>query len=376
MKTRSAHQLLSQCLAGVFNQALDMKDLPANDTEWQSMLQLSGTQLITPFLRWALQENALLQTLPTDVLDYLESFYSLNLDDNHRYEDQLAELIQTLNRIGVRPLLLKGAATLVSGLYPTPGERYIGDIDILIPPDKLAEILVVLGEIGYAPKTTDQPPITAEDFLKQRRNHHYPAVRSLAWPIWIDLHIHPVNLAVAECLTAEEMVQDATLFSWRGGECLLPSPTHFVMHNIIHSYFVNYRMEGNLRLRQLFEFVHVSRVYANQIDWTAIQQRFNSRRYYRNGLSYYVALANAYLGFQPPPEIPIGHWIQLRAKLHLMWIKSALAYYLLYLFYLIFRLKGYARNPRLLKKKLLTLSFYKSFYQSLRSFKTKMGTSI
>jgi len=372
MKTRSAHQLLSQCLAGVFNQTLDIKDLPANDTEWQSMLQLSGTQLITPFLRWALQENALLETLPTDVLDYLEAFYSLNLDNNRRYEDQLAELIQTLNRIGVRPLLLKGAATLVTGLYPTPGERYIGDIDILIPPDKLAEILIVLGEIGYAPKTTDQPPPTAEDFVKQRKSHHYPAVRSLAWPIWVELHIHPVHLSVAECLTAEEMVQDATLFSWRGGECLLPSPTHFVMHNIIHSYFVDYRMGASLRLRQLFEFVHVNRVYAAQIDWAAIQQRFNSSRYYRTGLCYYMALANAYLGFQPPPEISIGHWIRLRAKLHLAWIKSALAGYLLYLFYLIFKLKGYARNPRLLKKKLLTLSFYKSFYQSLRSARTSV----
>ena len=86
MKTRSAHQLLSQCLAGVFNQALDMKDLPANDTEWQSMLQLSGTQLITPFLRWALQENALLQTLPTLLWKLLDnkSFTDTQIKGLHR----------------------------------------------------------------------------------------------------------------------------------------------------------------------------------------------------------------------------------------------------------------------------------------------------
>ena len=82
-------------------------------------------------------------------LEFLDAVYTLNLDCNLHYEDQLAHLIQVLNNIGVRPVLLKGAAALVSGLYPTPGERMTGDIDILIPASRLPGVFKHLCAAGY-----------------------------------------------------------------------------------------------------------------------------------------------------------------------------------------------------------------------------------
>ncbi|MGC2225306.1 MAG: nucleotidyltransferase family protein, partial [Methylocella sp.] len=126
-------------------------DLPANEAEWQRVLHLSSSHLVAPMLRRAYQEHGLVSGLPADVVEFLDAVYTLNLESNLRYQYQLAQLIQALNDTGVRPLLLKGAATLASGLYPTPGERMIGDIDVLIPSAKLAGAVEHLLAAGYQP---------------------------------------------------------------------------------------------------------------------------------------------------------------------------------------------------------------------------------
>ena len=304
-RPRSTRLILWQGLAGALGQKLGPMDLPANEAEWQSVLRQSSRHLVTPLLRRAFQEHGLVSGLPAGVLEFLDAVYALNLDCNLRYQDQLAHLIQILNNIGVRPVLLKGAAALVSGLYPTPGERMIGDIDVLIPPSKLSSVVFKhLRSAGYQ-------PVTEEEELP----HHYPRSYSVDWPVLVELHVHPVHLPVARLLGGEEVVRDATPLNWRGGDCLLPSPTHFVMHNVIHAFVVDIRVDGFLSLRQLFEFVRANRTYSERIDWAVIQQRFDSLGY-GSALRGYAALASVYLGFQVPPELTISGWARLRLRFY------------------------------------------------------------
>jgi hypothetical protein len=81
---------------------------PQAPAEWEEVLRVSSAHLATLQLRWALLEQGLFCQLPPDVADYLEAVYGLNLDRNQQCEDQLAQLIPLLNRIGVQPVLLKG----------------------------------------------------------------------------------------------------------------------------------------------------------------------------------------------------------------------------------------------------------------------------
>ena len=371
MPTRSPRRLLCQCLAGALGQTLVAKDLPANPAEWQSLLRFANAQVVAPLLRWALQENALTAELPTDIVEFLDAFYAFNLDDNRRYADQLAHLIQTLNGIGVRPVLLKGAATLVDGLYPTPGERFIGDIDILVPPHRLGEILNQLHAVGYKPATIDNSPPTAEKFIQQGNHHHYPLLISCDWPVGVELHVHPILSHLTRLLSSEEIMRDARPVNWRGGECLLPSPTHFVTHNIIHAFLVDYQINGVLALRQVFEFVHASRLYADQIDWDAIRRWFDGLGD-GTALRRYVALAEAYLGFQTPPELPIGKGAQWWTRLHCALVETPSAIYILFLLGQRLRIHAHnLKNPSMA----LSLNSYVRFYRELCRFKTALYTS-
>jgi len=123
---RTAFHILCRCLTGALGQPMTTSDLPASPAEWEKVLRLSSAHLVTPQLRWALREQGLFSTLPADAAEYLEAVYTLNLEKNTQCEDQLAQFIKALNCIGVRPLLLKGAAVLVGGLYPTSGVALAG----------------------------------------------------------------------------------------------------------------------------------------------------------------------------------------------------------------------------------------------------------
>jgi hypothetical protein len=164
---------LCRCLSGALGHPLNSSDLPESPAQWERVLRLSGEHLVTPQLRWALREQDLFSALPVDVAEYLEAIYTLNLDKNARCEEQLAQFIQALNSLGVRPLLLKGAGVIVGGLYPTPGERMITDIDVLIPSGHLQKILDRLAVEGYLLADGDGKPENIGE-PNHLSHHHYP----------------------------------------------------------------------------------------------------------------------------------------------------------------------------------------------------------
>jgi hypothetical protein len=95
------------------------------------------------------------------------------------------------------------------------------------------------------------------------------------WPVRVELHVHAVALPFIELLTSAEISRDAAPFSWRGGECLLPSPTHFILHNVIDAFLVNFVRKGELlSQRQMFEFVLASLTYGERIDSNTVKTRF------------------------------------------------------------------------------------------------------
>jgi Uncharacterised nucleotidyltransferase len=318
LKTRSRSSLhgLGRLLSGALGKAAGPQDLPANDAEWQRVLRLSNDHLAAPLLRWALKEQGRFSDLKPDAAELLEAVYTLNLDRNRRCVDQLAHLTEVLNRIDVRPVVLKGAATLVGGLYPTLGERMISDLDVLIPESRLPEILERLAGEGYRLLEGETELPEMMDFADLVGLRHYPRIGSPDWPAGVELHVSPIPLSASRLLSAEEMIEEATPLSWRGGELLTPSPTHFIVHNVIHAFVVDFRKKGWLSFRQAFEFAHANRVYGERVDWNAVVRRFHEFDRWE-ALSGYTTFAHAYLGFPMPPGVKVRGWDGWRASFRL-----------------------------------------------------------
>lgn len=296
--TRNAFRYLCWCLSRALVSSRACTDLPAGQSEWEGLLHLSGEHLVVPQLRWALREQGLWAALPAEVADYLDAVYTLNLERNRGSEEQLVELVSELNGIGVAPVLLKGAAALVGGLYPTAGERMMSDLDVLVPANRLPQVLQALGAVGYHP-IVDAGERLPDPVGYQTVGHHYPALLSSDWSCRVELHVHPVHLPFANVLPSEEVFADGRQPDWRGGCCALPSETHFLMHNLIHSFLNNtlFRLQ-RVSLRQLFEFVLASQRYGDSVDWLMLRERF-AHHGYGQELGRYLALAQECLDFDP-----------------------------------------------------------------------------
>ena len=294
----NAFRYLCACLSGVLGSPRVDTKLPASPAEWERILRLAGAHLVLPQLRWALRQQGLFAALPADVADYLDAVYTLNLERNRSSEEQLVELVSELNGIGVAPVLLKGAAALVDGLYPTAGERMMSDLDVLVPANRLPEVLPALAAVGYRP-SVDAGERLPDPVGYQKVGHHYPALISSDWSCRVELHVHPVHLPFAGLLPSDEVFADGRQPDWRGGCCALPSETHFLMHNLIHSFLNNTLLRlQRVSLRQLFEFVLASQRYGGAIDWPKLHERF-ARHGYENECRRYLALAQECLDFAP-----------------------------------------------------------------------------
>jgi hypothetical protein len=362
---RTVSRLLCGCLRGALGGPPTASDLPANSSEWEQVLHLSRAHLAAPQLRWALLEQGLFSQLPPDMAKYLEAVYGLNLDRNQQCEDQLAQLIPLLNRIGVQPVLLKGAAAIVGRLYPTSGERMISDLDILIPAEKLPEIIEKLAEVSYRPYVSAGMKIP--DPLGFDNDHHYPPLISPEWQTRVELHVQPLWLSTVAFLPCKEVFREAIPLAWRGGECLLPSPTHFIIHNLVHAFVMN--VQGGLErvsIRQLFEFVLASKIYAERIDWNAVKNRFDDLGRLR-ALQEYLALANTCFDF----EVPIGIDIDERARRRARWYLTRLDSYhpaLELAIKILFQIKrvGHLRKDPKKLRMLLTTDFYSRLFDSFK----------
>jgi len=117
---------------------------------WPAVLALANRHLLAPALPPA-------GPMRQEVADYLALLRQANARRNTVVREQLGELVQALNAAGVTPMLLKGGAMLLTGLYPDPAMRMVGDLDVMVPPAALTTSLAVTRQLGYRLTSVYEP---------------------------------------------------------------------------------------------------------------------------------------------------------------------------------------------------------------------------
>ena len=120
-------------------------------------------------------------------------------------------------------VVLKGAA-LAELVYPSPGARGMGDVDLLVPREQLPAALVKLAALGYARKYPGHPVLDHPEFHE----------RQLEGPLELDLHqafIQPERLAIDYSAVFDRAVPWLAL----GPNALLLSPEDAVVYACLHA---------------------------------------------------------------------------------------------------------------------------------------------
>ncbi len=270
------------------------------------LLALASAELILPALYPRLVARNLISPLPEDLATALFAVTELNRERNSFILSDALSVISLLNGVGIDPIPLKGVAYLLAGVYDDPAERFLSDLDLLIPESQFPSALAALSDAGYNPLYCEIDPIV------DLRHHAPPMVRQGHMPV--ELH-RSIGLGLpSRILPSSEIIASSQLFTVPGHPNLrvrLPSPEHLVIHLIVHSQ-IWHDYSGRIwpPLRALDDLVHLARHFPN-IDWPSIENHFRSCGQLATFKLHLLQL-KMHFGFTPPIPLPLTPLEKLR----------------------------------------------------------------
>ena len=344
----------------VLGAALAVRPIPADlaaalvapDLDWPRLLRAAGQHLVTPSLADALRRQGLFDALPAQVRDYLDGMRDLNRLRNRDLRAALEDIARALTPLDIQPVLLKGANALLPDQYPGAEDRVIGDLDLGVPPLRLAAAEGALLDLGYpqrAAAAITSPLLPREALHHQghpllhptrlvrvellrglvfddhewevRHHHSYPLLHPTR-AARVELHRRLVfDVRDAARLQAGLTTTAQTLAA--GSVVQVPDPGTRLLHNFLHAQINDrLRQRRGLNLRQLLEFAALAQRHP-QILTPALLERLRRRR--RRAFLEYLAQAEHWLGLAWPPGLPRTAsarwelWLQGRALTSVGW---------------------------------------------------------
>src|SRR5262249_51645108 len=138
----------------------------------------------------------------------------------------LARIVAACNAIGVEPVLLKGAARLVEGIFPSPALRLLGDLDVLIPRERAGDVLAALHGIGFRPDPSDAPMPAA--------HHHLDMLYDRELGGGVELHTDVAGARSKAIIATDWFLGGTRAEKFRDLNVRLPDPTRSVGHIVAH----------------------------------------------------------------------------------------------------------------------------------------------
>lgn len=265
------HRWLCRCLApdGLCPTAELTSTLDAPDFAWEPLLVLAHRHFIAAPWYAALQRRGLLERLPVEMNAHLAAVYTLSLERNRILRRELLHAARALNALGIEPLLLKGALALLPDQPPEIAARLMGDLDVLLPANRLADSQNALKALGY------YDPHEGDD--QYRTHHHVPPLVHRNHGVKFELHHAVLGRSQDAALPAAEMWRDSQRIPFKDTLVRSPALTHRVLHNLLHTLLQDHRAEwGMLELRQLLDLVQFRASGDETIDWPLIRARFTA----------------------------------------------------------------------------------------------------
>lgn len=317
--------------------------------EWEKIVQISSGHYVFPALYIQLKQAGLLGELPPELVDYMEDITNLNRVRNMQIMDQAIEITKLLNHNGISPIFLKGSAHLFDGLYIDIAERIIGDIDILVPEDKMVESAEILIKDGYKSSMIFNPKNSVV-------TKHYPRLINANKIAAVEIHRQIMNFPFYKSIDLYSILKEKRKLNLPHNAYVM-SDEYQIIHNILNTQINDSGyIYSKIFLRQCYDLLLLSQK-TNPLD---IVQNFGK---FFNPMNANLALAN--LLFDNPGIIPYKK--NLRAKYYVSRIKFNINHVHLSRFYvvIIYFLVRFYRNAYLLLNSIFNKSVRSSVYARL-----------
>lgn len=203
-QTVRLHQLLATLLSSNNDESCQEDFKNCNKLE---LIELANLNFMSFALYHALKQKQLLAYLQEYQAAYLKEFFDLNRQRNQHFLQELNKIVLEFNKLDIDVVLLKGAVALLDGWYEDMAERFLRDIDLLVPQDKAQQAFEHLLGLGY------ELVNPLDENLHELQTHQLAALHRKGSPLVVELHIAPITLKAKGMLTNEQVFRDKVLAS-------------------------------------------------------------------------------------------------------------------------------------------------------------------
>ena len=264
---------------------------------WQRLVDLACGHGLLPALIFSLRRRRLLPPLPplidsklsdSHVTLRLEAAYLEHLNRQGDLRDQLVKALRALNRVGVVPMLLKGALHLTLPQSDWHEARGMRDLDILVSSRDAQTAARTLVSLGYL-TDEDPPPL----------DRHLPEMHLPGRAGAIEIHTEALSFNARRALSTKEVWSYAERRSFDGASFFyLPREWH-LLHGFLHHQIADRgHARRMLALKGLWEFANIGREISPS-GWEAIIAHAEERDIFTS-LSSWAAQANRLFGLRSP----------------------------------------------------------------------------
>lgn len=146
-------------LLKLFNEAPRAALAEITETQWSVIPELAGKQHVAAYLYYHLQETGTLELIPEDAKKTLQQAFQANTFRNMAVIAEFRRITEAFSLKGIPVIGLKGLH-LAEKIYPHIGLRYLRDMDVLVPVEKMEAAYACTLALGYE----CEKRITKQDF--------------------------------------------------------------------------------------------------------------------------------------------------------------------------------------------------------------------
>lgn len=263
--------------------------LAMDSTQWTAVLALATDEHVHPYLYWNLQRLGAVSALPEAHRRQLHAEYMGNAARNRVLLHFVKQILTAFVEHNLPVIVLKGTY-LVDQIYPSPGARTVGDTDLLVPRDRIAEAVSVLDGLGYNANEPFSPTFLNFDKhlgIYQRAGH------------LVELHFELMDPHKSMPVPVAEIWQRAVPASVADCPVMVLAPEDQLLHLCIHG---TLQHQLHFDMRFLTDIVVYSQYAAHLLDWPLLVARV-CRMGWGHSIWLALTLASRLLGAPIPADV-------------------------------------------------------------------------
>ena len=268
-----------------------------DEAGWDSQVAEAHRQGVAPLVYWEFSRAGHLGRLPDTARSRLRHLYAATLMQNELRFKELESLSRALSQARIPLVVLKGACYALT-IYPDPGLRPMGDLDVLVPAARLEEAVRIAHSLGYRETHPEASP-----GLTQLLSHH----------VFLQKNTPPASLEIHYSLVADKTFKYAVAVDWfweqveplasassgRFENLLMLTPTAQLLYAASHLML----QHGGYRapLRWFHDLDRLIRHYEARLDWDLLLAQAGVFEW-GSALRAAVAQIEAYFETPVPPS--------------------------------------------------------------------------